>query len=298
MREPRKFYEDLVENIALADLINNEVDVSGLYVFISFDLVHSTRFKLQNPGKWQLTFLNFFLRVTHFFTNSLSQIQIWKYIGDEVVFYCKVNSRSELGSILGITYATQQDIIEVLQSQEPPSAKQLSVKSTVWPAYCKNLTKSENDIAASNIKINNNDNIRVSLGSRDETMSIDFLGPDIDRGFRLSKHATRARVLVSAEFAYLFHKANLHYAPNSGLRIVDYAPLKDILDGRPYPLVWFEKDWDAVDSTFFYDEKMQNKAIENIIHGKMEQIGGIVKIIKDLHEDQRLDAVLAALSSD
>lgn len=75
----------------------------------------------------------------------------------------------------------------------------------------------------------------------------DFIGPNIDTGFRLSTQATPRRLVISIEVAYLLATAHLPSgAPTEKrlswfkMRYEGRKALKGVLGGKPYPVFWID----------------------------------------------------------
>jgi hypothetical protein len=86
---------------------------------------------------------------------------------------------------------------------------------------------------------------------------VDFIGRDIDIGFRIAKYAHRNKVTISPDVARLiFEDAGAqHYDAGKSVRMLDTAPLKGVWNERPFPIIWYYRDWSKILETFQYDEK-------------------------------------------
>ena len=80
--------------IKTQDLINDSIDTSEtksfVYLFCSFDIVESTYLKSINP-QWAKLF-------NQFYDSSVRDLEkqgfeFWKYVGDEVLFYKKLENK-------------------------------------------------------------------------------------------------------------------------------------------------------------------------------------------------------------
>ena len=60
---------------------------SGVYLFFSFDLVNSTQFKASHPDDWPVVVTRFYELITAELTTRLSSAIVWKFVGDEVLFF-------------------------------------------------------------------------------------------------------------------------------------------------------------------------------------------------------------------
>lgn len=95
----------------------------------------------------------------------------------------------------------------------------LDVKGTAWLA----------GFPVNNVEIISND---------DSQNSVDYIGPSIDIGFRLTKFSNPGKFVVSIELAYLLTKCQsiteLQFS-YSGKEV-----LKGVLENKPYPVIWLK----------------------------------------------------------
>ena len=100
----------------------------------------------------------------------------------------------------------------------------LSVKATAW-------------IAVINDKINSSfDNVVFDYSASSHNQSIrEFLGKDIDTGFRLKEYTQDRRLCISIELAYFLMKNG----KQKNLKIMDYVRLKGVWNDNLYPIIWY-----------------------------------------------------------
>ena len=274
---------DYIENIKeipdIEDLIKREsADLSGTYIFFSFDLVNSTFYKNREES-WAKTYSDFFeyckaqVRQYHF-----PKAQVWKMVGDEVLFYMPISDESEIKKAPDLVYTILQESIKYIHKKHPVSKGVLSVKATLWAAIISDIEAGKND-----------GNILIKERFFDNYV-FDFLGPDIDIGFRISKYSLRGMLVVDAKLACLLTKLNTELDQNSIsdlMRIVSYERLKGVWDDRPYPIVWYCKSWSGLDGMFVYDERYNSSIVEKIISsgfGSLENVSKLTKIFSDLNK--------------
>ncbi len=233
---------------AAYEVLGSERD-SGLsvYAFSSFDLVNSTSYKSRAPQRWPDVIKSFYYsvertveRVLH--DDDALQPQVWKYIGDEVVLFTRVYDDAELYRALQMT----ADACALLQNEvaerdadddRVQRAHRLGVKASCWIA------------PVGDVRSDRARNIEVQT----RTIPIrDFLGPDIDTGFRIGKSAMRGAVTISAMLAELLVQAES--SRSRLMRLVGYHKLKGVWSGRPYPSIWYRCDWHGYEHQFDYDE--------------------------------------------
>jgi hypothetical protein len=201
-----------------------------LRLFLSVDMVGSTQFKARFTGKgsegWLDTFRAFFTNFPLMLAGQLAfefldeddtpAVDVWKVMGDEVIFVAQPGSAEELTSILRAALRT----IKLYEANHYESLP-LRLKGTAWLA----------DFAESNIELD-----IPELSSSDVAPHVDFIGPDLDLGFRISKFARPASLVLSLDLVELL----LDAANVSGiaLYLVGREELKGVMFGRPYPIVW------------------------------------------------------------
>lgn len=262
----------------------------GVYLFFSFDLVNSTQFKASHPTIWPVVANRFYELISAEFTTRLSSALVWKFVGDEVLFYKQVGKIEDLQSALPAAYDVLQTTMEVLHKNFKESQELLAVKGTVWIAEAGPVIPSD----AGNIP-NPFRNIIVNTGSyRNENR--DFLGPEIDAGFRISKFALRQRLVVSAELACVLLRLKIL---ENNLRIVTYEPLKGVWGGRHYPIIWFENNWDEISESFLFDEHLVSTLAARVKTGLPDdsKISMIEKVFADLGRADQVNTLMRSIEA-
>jgi len=165
------------------------------------------------------------------------------------------------------------------------------VKATVWCAEVAYFQPQ--DLAGANMKLERegikNITFVSSLDYPNTNETKDFLGPDIDLGFRLAKYSQRKRLIISSDLAFLLYKIDKEKFSKS-LKIVSYEQLKGIWDGRRCPIIWYEKEWGkkAILKSFLYDERYESFIVNRIVTDfkSLEKIETLEKIYDDLDKSQ------------
>ena len=249
-----------------------------LYVFISIDLVNSTAYKYKYPQRWPKVFHDFYMKSTEYLSNFFvhSELKVWKSLGDEILFYVTIKNRTEMYKLLEYvdnTLVTLQDFLSKDDS--------IQVRASVWIA----------DIIEYNEGIKDYNNVSFSSGVHKEYQSLDFIGSDIDTGFRLSKYVTKGRIVICAKIAYILCKMNCpdecEHNISKHLKIVGYVKLKGVWNNRAYPIIWYCKDWKNI--VFDYDEHMDSNVVDNIKYNRIENISELGKVLADLGKKGRCD---------
>lgn len=274
------------------EVLDDKADIDGLYVFFSYDLVNSTKFKTISKKNWALVIHQFYTFVEAGLTNRQIDAHIWRSVGDELLLYKKINAQSDVKEILSTAYEVLQDTIHRLHNLVPDNRTLISVKSTVWAADVKYVPSHD----LSNLK-NEYRNIVVYHSSHANDKRLDFLGPDIDVGFRIAKHSVRSRLLVGCKLAYWLYlhscSTRTHESFDNCLKIVSYEKLKGIWNDRCYPILWYERDWTKIKNTFYYDEQFDHEVINKVVNDTipLEPASKIEKILKDLDKQTGLEEI-------
>lgn len=264
----------------------------GLFVFFSFDLVNSTRYKGINRDGWPFVTQRFYESVVDGMSKWLVGASVWKYVGDEVLMYKLVTRNDELVKCLKAASEVISATTAAIYSLVPDAKNFLDVKGALWCARVGRFENPSSELASREKAPN-----LVFQSGTGASIQVDFLGPDIDVGFRIAKHSARRRLVVSAELAYLLYLNRVSYSfVEDQLRIVSFEVLKGVWDDRRYPILWCEKDWSRIGSTFLYDEQYDNTLVRRV-QNETDSLGGLKDLTKILDDQGRLSDV-SALAKD
>ena len=247
--------------------------------FISFDLVNSTLFKSIEADRWIAKITQFYEMCDSNLSLICDDACLWKRQGDEVLYYFHLKDIQELYDIFPKMFDALDRVISEMEENEGKGI--LSVKATFWVALI-SKDKSCNDVH----------NIPIPLEG-----NYDFVGADIDFGFRISKYATAGVICVDPKIvAVLSERYNL-----TNFRIVQYTQLKGIWDNRFVPIVWYhEKIKDPVD-IFAYDEQEKNPIVKELLtnknDGKFMRISKITKVFKDTNRQKYIERLKRSIGA-
>ncbi len=239
------------------------------------------------------------------------------------------HSRSlSLIKIPKMVYDIQLEVAEIIQKDPWPSElnesslpelsasslPELNVKSTVWIAGIQTIESRQQDQAKPSPLDKNYKNIiaPIDMEAKSETENktenktengtkngitdrYDFLGPDMDIGFRIAKFAFHHKVVLSADFAYLLYKMlkikdlEIGYKIDNNLRIVSYEILKGVWDEQYYPIVWYNTDWDNEPYGLFYADHKKNDIAKRILFEKIDPIKKLTQVYEDLGKTAEID---------
>ena len=252
----------------------------GIYLFASFDLANSTLFKSRHVALWPMFVSAFYSCVAEAFGvgryrlnkqgTECSQeyidelyikggFHLWKLVGDEVLLYHKVISKEELyntikfidGKRRGIISNTITKCLEAkansvnfkeqnCEAERNIYKQYFGLKTTVWMANCagneENVSSERQNMVYDSTVLNNE--------SENNEKHMDFLGPDIDEGFRLCSYAEKGQMLVSPKLVHLLLMAfkedkDTINVLNWNFKIVNYVSMKGVWEQRAYPLIMF-----------------------------------------------------------
>lgn len=236
---------------------------SGLYVFISFDLVNSTQYKSIEQN-WPNLINGFYDQTALELEkcDSTETLNVWKYIGDEILFFGKVMDPNNLIRLPKDVMKVLNIVNEYIFNKFEESRGLLGIKATIWCAQITQFredtdTKKRQNYLLEKRRINSYDN-----SDTPPAVVYDFLGPDIDAGFRLAKQCARKnQVVVSAELSYLIMSHIIKLTEEEQVlefnkyRILDLVSLKGIWHGRQYPVIWYREQWEK--GVFEYDQSSE-----------------------------------------
>lgn len=211
-------------------------------LFFSFDIVNSTMYK-SVTGNWPIIIRGLLddIRSRVFKMPDLTSCSLWRVIGDEMIFVMPIYSIEELGGVIDSIFEITQKIskilkngkffetlvgqsiqkndIEMLKVQTP-----LSIKAASWISIVNDKVESAYEC----IKFN------YSASSQNQIIT-EYLGRDMDAGFRLKTYTQDRRLVVSFELAYLLSLIKRE----NNLFILDYVRLKGVWNDALYPIIWF-----------------------------------------------------------
>ena len=186
-------------------------------------------------------------------------------MGDEVLVYSELSDVDDLYSKLQRAVKMQKIIMHRVEENVAKRCKsfgfseeqiteirelvdeKLGIKLTLWLAEC----SSEAHYKAANI---------VYHGIADNGQMItDFIGPDIDEGFRIAKYAKKNRLVVTPLLAWVLWNDSRDDEEKmkqiaSKFKISAYVVLKGVWGGRKYPLIIHSDDFSELKDEMEYDE--------------------------------------------
>jgi hypothetical protein len=194
-------------------------------LFVSIDIAGSTAFKASRPTEqWLPVFRAFFEHFPLVLLGQLAEafedaqdlppLALWKASGDELVFDAPLPETAETVALLRAVFEAAR-----LYGQRAFAELPLDLKTTAWSATFQ-------------------PNARVEIpeiADRTGAAYVDFIGPDIDLGFRLTSQAQPGSMLVSLDLA---ERLLAPCIAAGGVLVADgVAALKGVAGGQFYPVL-------------------------------------------------------------
>jgi hypothetical protein len=174
--------------------------------------------------------------------------ELWKTIGDEVLFVKEITDHRQLIHTLRCWMAA----VETMRDFIKKGNSRLDVKCTAWLAGFPfrnsevaveagpSLHSHESgDWFVESGKILN----RIYDGEKGVEAIVDYIGPSIDIGFRLSQFSSSRKFIISIDVAYILAIANPGAMVKDRVFAVYYDGahiLKGVLGGLRYPVFWLD----------------------------------------------------------
>lgn len=273
---------------------------SNVILFFSYDIVNSSLYKTINYSSWTIVINKIFKYIDSLVTEKMPNCELWRILGDEAVYIVQIRDIDQIyiniDSIFEILCKTKEYLssgeifknckseidIEIMKMQNI-----LSVKGSSWLAIV------ANDI---NAKCSNVENAYLHYNNFESIKNpgfFEFLGKDIDAGFRISKETRDRRLVLSFELAYIL-KMKTDYL--SKLNLITFRRLKGIWHEKLYPIIWFhdrEKFKNiSFEESFKFDELEEDELSREYFNNRKE--GNISNISQYIYEDinNALDKIL------
>lgn len=245
---------------------SDSLDRRAVRIFFSADLTGSTAFKQrQSPPvghkikPWLKVFEVFYGDFLSEFRRAIDgdhaiasepEPRILKAIGDEVVLYAEVRKSACLQPMVKAFRKALTEYGNKLRADDG-LGQGLGIKGACWLA---------------GFPINNK-----AIPLRHAASSgIDFIGPSMDTGFRVSKAATEERIAITVDLALVLLA---YQCPD--VRFGGAHPLKGVLGGMPYPVFYLLMDRPVAR---LYDK------MEQVLVGRVGDVGKLEDFCREYIE--------------
>ncbi len=213
-----------------------------LRLLASVDLIGSTDLKHLEPSSddglplWRLVLPSFYreftacLRGRYGGGTDPAPMELWKFNGDEILYQSVLTDHRQILPHLRALRDAVKGFGDWWAQQRHGASKEAfpcALKATAWVA---------------GFPVTNQEVQLLLPGA--ERAGQDFIGPQIDLGFRLSEHATRERLVIDAGAAHLLCSVLPEYrGADIYLGYGGRQPLRGLLQGQAYPLFWIDVPW-------------------------------------------------------
>lgn len=222
-------------------------------LFLSCDLTGSTAFKQrsdhQPESPWQKAFLAFYREFPQRLElervrldGSDLKFELWKPVGDELLFSCEVGSEKDIRSAVTVWLAAMSAYEANSLDDTPMGVKGGAFIATFpGPDYESTIPRvPEAETSGRDVVVLNDE---ATNGRRSTTKFLfDYFGPSIDTGFRILSKCSARYFTLSLEVAYALSSLHIHTdgndssAKSDDLMFLDSIELKGVYGGNLYPV--------------------------------------------------------------
>ncbi|MFI3173173.1 MAG: hypothetical protein R3Y58_12530 [Eubacteriales bacterium] len=221
----------MVQRIEEENASSNVEEMQSVMLFFSYDVVNSTTYKANNKGRWSVAVGQILRHIISTFANSpVGGYRFWKTLGDEIIFMKEVHRVSDI--FLSVEEIYEQ--LTILNSEidkgmlcDKKASELLAIKGTAWLAE---ITTTDPEI----------DDIFVEYQINDNRKQTEYIGPNIDIGFRLADYSMHNRLVISFNLAYiLLDYQRVHQSDVNSVVYITSKILKGVWNGEPHPIFMY-----------------------------------------------------------
>ncbi len=299
--ETKKLLEDYGSQI---QHLNQEKEVlaerRSVELFFSFDIVNSTAYKTLNFTGWSQVIIALFSEIQKRVVKKMPSAEMWRILGDEVIFLVPIKEKDDIFIYISKIFEIMIDMVMQLKKGSFFDKLELhdlerdlmkmqniiSVKASAWIAIIGENLK----------KLEQYDNIIERFKLQEGYGLFEFLGNDIDTGFRVKTNTQDRRLVIDYELAYLLSR-NTDYLRN--IHIITYKRLKGVWQNRLYPIIWYYDDkyfeGTSFDDSFYYDEIENSELVKEYLKNKTEPLlkkemySDVDYALNKIMQDQKLE---------
>ncbi|MCI8826088.1 MAG: hypothetical protein HFH63_09470 [Lachnospiraceae bacterium] len=271
-------------------------ETEDVILFFSFDVVNSSSYKTINYYGWAQVLTRLFHRLNSSVKAEIDEAELWRLLGDEAIFIVRIKSEDSLteyvDKIFKILITTIKDLKkgalfdndDSLSQREVELMKRqniLSLKAAAWIALVSKFSDGARFA----------ENIFEEYDLDGKNKFYEFLGNDIDAGFRICKYTADRRLAISMELAVLLARKSNEVKK---LNIITYKHLKGIWKDKYYPIIWYHNsdicDHMKLEDTFDFDSEDQEELILEYFENRSKDGK------KTIRDDKMYTNVLVALN--
>lgn len=170
---------------------------------------------------------------------------LWKTIGDEVIFVKDITDHRQITTAIN---SWKEAVIKINDFFVKKNLPNLKVKCVCWiagfPILNREIAIQANDGHSPPPSPEEAERLNYKLlndcyVNKNKDISVDYIGPSIDTGFRLSTQATKRKLVVSIDVAYFIAATR----KENGIDVLELyydgaIQLKGVTGGNEYPIFW------------------------------------------------------------
>jgi len=306
-------YKDITgKNLEQETLSSFHTDIGtqdSVLLFFSYDIVNSTLYKTINYYGWSLVIDHVLSELRDYVKIKINRAEVWRVFGDEIIFIVEICDKDsiyeyiehiydiliyfcnglEKGSSFDEIEGFSETVIDLMKKQDV-----ISLQACAWIA----VVTDKNDLK-DNQGIRYVENIFEVIEESKNNRFYEFIGIDIDAGFRLSKNTREKRLVLSFELAYILAQEKEFI---ERLNIITYVKLKGVWGNASYPIIWYYDKikhdgqelrdsipYDAVEKDELYAEFFGKKVFEEYMYNDIKK--ALDKICVDRKLQYKIDSV-------
>lgn len=271
-------------------------------IFFSFDIVNSSSYKDVNYFNWQIVLTSLLTSIQTDITKELPEAQLWRVLGDEIIFFVTIRNIDEVYTTIDAIYKVLvssnmklkngsffNGIFEKIKGKDINLIQNnniLGIKAAAWLA-----------VVLKGQEVNQYDNIFKKYNINENQQINEFLGRDIDTGFRIKKETQERRLVLSIELAKILSSRTEYL---SKLNIITYKTLKGVWKNRLYPIIWYHDEKISevsFENSFYYDETTYSQLSMEYFLNREKDMGNLAsfmylnvnKALEKVIKDQKLE---------
>lgn len=283
----------------------------NVVLFFSFDIVNSSIYKTINYYGWSIVIGKIIKELRDIVKSKIAWAEVWRVLGDEIIFIVNISDKESLHAYIDsiysilIEYCNNIEKGDFFNNIENCSNSMIhlmkieniiSLQASAWIAAVKNKSEIKAVYDSGYVE-----NIFEIIEESKNNKFYEFIGIDIDTGFRISKQTREKRLVLSFELAYI-----LSETPEivERFNIVTYRKLKGVWNNASYPIIWYydknkhenrEFDdsfpFDAIEKDDLYAEIFDEKKFYPYMYTEIN------RALNKIKEDRRLDSKINHIES-
>lgn len=239
-------------------------------LFLSCDIVGSTKYKQQPGSIWQKTFLAFYYQFPQILGDLTREkdykpgYELWKPIGDELIFLTPVRSEVDVYKAIRIWLTAMDKFEKNVLSEVALSTKGGAFIATFpGPDSQSSIPRDGTKVVSDKGLVELNDE---AILNRSPDFLYDYFGPSIDTGFRVISASTKRYFTLSIEVAWAMSTCRVDGGVDEGkhplqdLVLLETREFKGVWDGREYPLFALDR----------HSGDLVNRALAKILRSSVE----------------------------